>query len=64
MQNNFSRETRWEYHAADRGGNAKDNTIRNVFHTHGVSMWTEVLWLRVQPDMWLLQCVEVDFRAL
>jgi len=26
MQNNFSRETRWEYRTADRGVDAKDNT--------------------------------------
>jgi len=28
--------------------------------THGVSVWTQVLWLRVQQNAWLLQCVEVD----
>jgi len=61
MQNNFSREKRWEYHAADRGVNAKDSAIRNVFNAHGVSVWTEVLWFRVRPDIWLSQCVGVDF---
>ena len=28
----LSRETRWVYHAADGGVNAKDNTVRNVFN--------------------------------
>lgn len=42
MQNNFSRETRWEYHAEDRGVNAV-NTICNVFN----NAWSE----RVDPSL-------------